>query len=128
MDSVDIQAELRRAQTDFHQLVARATPQDLRRRSDGTRWSNRQLLWHMVFGYLIVRTLMPLVHLLGRLGLSRRFAATLNALHRPFHLINYAGSAGGGLLLPPRRMAAIMDGTINALSRRPPRKPPYRSR
>ena len=118
MDSVDIQAELRRAQTDFHQLVARATPQDLRRRSDGTRWSNRQLLWHMVFGYLIVRTLMPLVHLLGRLGLSRRFAVTLNALHRPFHLINYAGSAGGGLLLPPRRMAAIMDGTINALSRR----------
>jgi len=118
MDSVDIQAELRRAQTDFHQLVARATPQDLRRRSDGTRWSNRQLLWHMVFGYLIVRTLMPLVHLLGRLGLSRRFAATLNALHRPFHLINYAGSAGGGLLLPPPRMAAIMDGTINALSRR----------
>jgi hypothetical protein len=118
MNKVDIQAELRRAQADFHQLVARATPQDLRRRSDGTRWSNRQLLWHMVFGYLIVRTLMPLVHLLGRLGLSRRFAATLNALHRPFHLINYAGSAGGGLLLPPRRMAAIMDGTINALSRR----------
>jgi len=124
MDSVDIQAELRRAQTDFHQLVARATPQDLRRRSDGTRWSNRQLLWHMVFGYLIVRTLMPLVHLLGRLGLSRRFAATLNALHRPFHLINYAGSAGGGLLLPPPRMAAIMDGTINALSRRLAAEPP----
>jgi len=124
MDSVDIQAELRRAQTDFHQLVARATPQDLRRRSDGTRWSNRQLLFHMLFGYLIVRTLMPLVHLLGRLGLSRRFAATLNALHRPFHLINYAGSAGGGLLLPPRRMAAIMDGTINALSRRLAAEPP----
>jgi hypothetical protein len=25
---------------------------DLRRRSDGTRWTNRQLLWHMVFGLL----------------------------------------------------------------------------
>ena len=61
---------------------------------------------------------MPLVHLLGRLGWSRRFAAILNALHRPFHLINYAGSAGGGLLLPPRRMAAIMDATVNALDRR----------
>ena len=124
MDSVDIQAELRRVQDDFRQLVARATPPDLRRRSVGTRWSNRQLLWHMVFGYLIVRNLMPLVHLLGRLGLSRRFAATLNALHRPFHLINYAGSAGGGLLLPPPRMAAIMDGTINALSRRLAAEPP----
>ena len=118
MNRVDIQTELRQAQTDFHQLVAGGTPQDLHRRSAGTRWTNRQLLWHMVFGYLIVRTLMPLVHQLGRLGWSRRFAAILNALHRPFHLINYAGSAAGGLLLPPRRMAAIMDATINALDRR----------
>jgi heme/copper-type cytochrome/quinol oxidase subunit 1 len=118
MDSVDIQAELRRAQTDFHQLVARATPQDLRRRSDGTRWSNRQLLWHMVFGYLIVRTLMPLVHLLGRLGWSRRFAATLNAAWRPFHQINDHGTCGGGLVLSPGRMAGLMDLTIRALTRR----------
>ena len=62
MNRRDIHAELRRAQTDFHDLVARASAQDLRRRSDGTRWTNRQLLWHMVFGYLIVRTLLPLVH------------------------------------------------------------------
>ena len=91
MDRREIAAEMRRAQADFHALVGLATAEDLRRRTDGTRWTNRQLLWHMVFGYLIVRTLMPLVHLLGRLGWSRRFAATLNALHRPFHLINYAG-------------------------------------
>ena len=118
MNRVDIQQELRQAQTDSHQLVAGATPQNLDRRSDGTRWTNRQLLWHMVFGYLIVRTLLPLVHLLGRLSWSRRFAATLNAAHRPFHLINYAGTAGGGLLLTPRRMAAVMDATIGALDRR----------
>ena len=61
MNCKDIQAELRRTQADFHDLVARASAQDLRRRSDGTRWTNRQLLWHMVFGYLIVRTLLPLV-------------------------------------------------------------------
>ena len=78
----------------------------------------------MVFGYLIVRTLLPLVHLLGRLGWSRRFAATLNAAHRPFHLINYAGSAGGGRLLTPRRMATIMDATITALDRRLARETP----
>jgi hypothetical protein len=118
MTPSDIQAELRRAQTDFHDLVARATPQDLRRRSDGTRWTNRQLMWHMVFGYLIVRTLLPLVRTLGRLGRSRGFAAALDAAHRPFHWINYAGSAGGGLLLTPRRMAAILDTTISALGRR----------
>ena len=78
----------------------------------------RQLLWHMVFGYIIVRRLMPLVHLLGRLGWSRRFAATLNALYQPFHIVNYLGSYGGGQLLSPRRMAVLMDSTVAALQRR----------
>jgi len=110
--------EMRQAQIDFHDLVARAGAADLRRRTVGTRWTNRQLMFHMVFGYLIVRTLLPLVHLLGRLGWSRRFAATLNAVWRPFHLINYLGSCGGGLVLSPRRMTALMDLTIAALTRR----------
>lgn len=72
----------------------------------------------MVFGYLIVRTLMPLVHLLGRLGWSRRFAAALNACRVPFHAINYLGSVGGGLLLRPATMAALLDRTVRALQRR----------
>ena len=110
--------EMLRVQTDFHDLVARAGAADLRRRTVGTRWTNRQLMFHMVFGYLVVRTLMPLVHVLGRLGWSRRFAATLNAAWRPFHVINYLGSCGGGLVLSPRRMTALMDLTIRALTRR----------
>jgi hypothetical protein len=72
----------------------------------------------MVFGYLIVRTLMPLVHVLGRLGWSRRFATTLNAARRPFHVINYLGSCGGGQLLSVRMMSRLMDRTVNALHRR----------
>src|SRR6476661_7295657 len=99
MDRREITDEMRRAQADFHALVDRATPADLRRRSNGTSWTNQQLMFHMVFGYLIVRTLLPLVHLLGRLGWSRRFAAVLNAAQAPFHLINYLGSVAGGTLL-----------------------------
>jgi hypothetical protein len=89
----------------------------LRRRSNGTRWTNRQLLFHMVFGYLVVRTLLPLVHALARLGHSRGFAAALNAGRRPFHVINYLGSCGGGQLLTTRGMAALLDRTIEALQR-----------
>lgn len=114
----EIDAELCRVEKDFRSLVDGVAPQDLRRRSAGTRWTNRQLLFHMVFGYLIVRSLMPLVHLLGRLGWSGRFAATLNAAWRPFHLINYLGSVGGGQLLPPVAMAALLDRTLHALRRR----------
>jgi DinB superfamily len=118
MDRTEISAELRRVQSDFDQLVQHATAADLGRRTAGTRWTNRQLLFHMVFGYLIVRTLMPLVHTLGRLGWSRRFAATLNAAHRPFHLINYLGSVAGGQVLPPPAMAAVLTRTLQALQRR----------
>jgi hypothetical protein len=100
------------------QLVDHVGRQVLRSHTDGTRWTNRQLLFHMVFGYIIVRTLMPPVRVLGRLGWSRRFAKTLNALYRPFHVINYLGSCVGGQLLSPRRMAALMDATITAIQRR----------
>ena len=72
----------------------------------------------MVFGYLIVRTLIPLVHALGRLGHSRGFAATLNAGRRPFHVINYLGSCGGGQVLTTRAMVALLDRTVDALQRK----------
>jgi hypothetical protein len=45
---------MEQAGLDFHELVKRASAEDLRRRTTGTRWTNRQLLFHMVFGYLIV--------------------------------------------------------------------------
>ena len=103
---------MERARRTFHAMVAHASAEDLRRRSNGTRWTNRQLLWHMVFGYLIVRTLMHLVRILGRLGWSRRFAGTLNAARRPFHVINYLGSCAGGLILRPTAMASVLDRSI----------------
>jgi hypothetical protein len=83
-------------------LVPDATPADLRRRSRGTRWTNRQLVFHLVFGYQIVRALLVLVRLFGRLPdrASRAFAAALDVAARPFHVINYLGSCGGGLLGP----------------------------
>src|SRR4051812_17384032 len=66
----------------------------------------------IVFGYLIVRTLIPLIHALGRLGHSRGFAATSNATRRPFHMINYLGSCGGGQIFATHAMAALLDRTI----------------
>jgi hypothetical protein len=52
---------------------------------------------------MIVRALMPLVHGFSHLpaSWSHRFAATLDAGRRPFHLFNYLGSCGGGQV-PPR--------------------------
>jgi hypothetical protein len=45
-----IAADYARAGRQVRDLIAGATPAELRRRSSGTRWTNEQLLFHMVFG------------------------------------------------------------------------------
>ena len=40
-----------------------------------------------------------------------------NACRRPFHLINYLGSCGGGQILTPQAMVALLDRTVRALHR-----------
>jgi hypothetical protein len=119
MDRTAVIEEMEQARNSFRQLLTDASSASLRRRSNGTRWTNRQLLFHMLFGYLIVRTLLPLVRALGSRpdSWSRRFAATLNSGRRPFHMINYLGSVGGGQVLPNRAMIALMDRTIRGLQR-----------
>jgi hypothetical protein len=81
---------------------------NLRRPSNGTRWTNRQLLFHMLLGYLTMRALLTLVWLFGRLpaGVSRAYARVLNAAATPFDAVNYAGSYLGGTILGRRRMGA----------------------
>ena len=118
MDPYDIGEEMRRARAEFHQLIATASREDLHRPTNGTRWTNRQLLFHMVLGYGVVRMLLPLVRTLGRLGYSRGFATALNAARRPFHLVNYLGPCLAARLLSPRAMAALLDAVIGSLRRR----------
>lgn len=119
-DRQAIHAELEQVRADLVRLVAEATAAELRRRTEGTRWTNRQMLFHMVFGYMIVRRLLPLVHGFGRLPdrYSRMFAAALNAGTRPFHGINYLGSCGGALVFHGPRLTRQLDRTLDRLHRR----------
>jgi len=118
MDRVDIVTEMREAAADFRVLLDTATSGELRGDSDGTKWTNEQLLFHMLFGYLVVRRLLPLVRILGKLpdGVSRRFAAVLNAGTRPFHVVNYLGSLGGARVLGHAGMERTFDRIVNGLA------------
>jgi hypothetical protein len=126
VDTDEIAAEMRRAAADFRSLLDNATSAELRRGSDGTRWTNEQLLFHMLFGYLLVRNLHILLCVFGRLPdrFSRAFAALLDAGTRPFHTINYLGSLGGARVLGHARMERIFDrvvaGLITSMTRRSP--------
>jgi DinB superfamily len=118
VDRGEIVGEMREAAGDFRVLLDGATSAELRRGSDGTRWTNEQLLFHMLFGYLLVRRLLPLVRLMGRLPdpASRIFAGVLNAATRPFHVINYLGSLAGARVLGHARMERIFERIVNSLT------------
>jgi len=112
--------ELRRVRVTFRRLVEGASPADLAGASDGTRWTNQQLLFHMLFGYLLMRPLFVLAEVFARLPASASggFARLLNAGTRPFHWVNYLGSCAGARVLPRQRMAEKMDKITMALEQR----------
>lgn len=114
-----VHEELERARAHFQGLVQTASAADLRRPTNGTRWTNEQLLFHMVLGYGVVRTLLPLVRTLGRLpdGFSLVFARGLNEGTRPFHVVNYWGGCAGALVLGGMRLTGQMNRTVASLHR-----------
>ena len=116
---------MEQARQDFHRLLSRANAADLRRSPDGTRWTNQQLLFHMLFGYLIVRGLLVLVRVFGLLpdGASKAFARLLDSAHKPFDLINYLGPCAGARIIPPRRMPRTLDRVIASLQSHLEREP-----
>jgi DinB superfamily len=116
----DIHAELEQARATFRTLIRASTPDDLARPSNGTRWTNRQLLFHMLFGYLITRNLRIVVKIVTRMPKpsQRGFAGALDASARPFDVINYWGSRLGGRVISPTGMVRWSDRIIASLHRR----------
>lgn len=119
MTPSSIADEIRAARDDFHSLVDNATHAELRKPSNGTKWTNEQLLFHMLFGYLLVRNLLWLVRTFSTQppSYSRTFSRGLNAVTRPFHVINYLGSLGGARVLGHRGMERVMDNVADGLIR-----------
>ncbi|OBG60764.1 hypothetical protein [Mycobacterium sp. E3339] len=82
IDRAAIAAELERVRVDFRHLIELADDQDWTKATKGTRWSNEELLFHMVFGYMVVQRLLLLVRVFGRLpgSLSHGYARLLNSV------------------------------------------------
>lgn len=113
-------ADLERARLEFHRLLDAAGPHDWGKPTRGTRWTNEQLLFHVVFGYMVVRRLLLLVQVFGRLPepFGVRFARLLNAVSTPFHAVNYYGSCAAASVYNRHRMGAKLDREIDKLQQR----------
>jgi len=122
----EIEAGYRRASEQLQAWLNSASQEGLGRRSNGTRWTNEELLFHMVFGYMVVRALLPLVHVVSRLPvpMGKAFAALLNAGTRPFDTVNYWGSRWACLVYNKQRMSRKLDKTLAAITRRLQREDP----
>lgn len=120
-----VREEMEQARQTFHRLLDNATVADLRKPTNGTKWTNEQLLFHMLFGYLIVRALLVLARIFSRLPdpASRAFARLLNVAQTPFNVVNYRGSRLGARVIPTSRMGPKFDQVIAALERRLEREP-----
>lgn len=118
VDRADIARELEMARVQFHRLLGEADHYDAwSKPTRGTRWTNEQLLFHMVFGYMIVQRLLVLVRAFGRLPdpINAVYAKILNSTTTWFHDINYYGTCAAARVYNRRRMAAKMDRVIASL-------------
>ena len=112
-------ADLERARTDFRHLLTTVREDEWVKPTSGTSWNNEQLLFHMVFGYMVVQRLLVLLRVVGRLPgrASRAFAWLLDTCARPFHRINYYGSCLAAKVYNRNRMGAKLDRVVDALQR-----------
>jgi len=87
---------------DFDRLVTNAATELLDGPTAGTKWTNRELLFHLWFGQRITRVFIPLIGGFSRLppGASLAWARLLAAATEPHEWINYTASKLGGRLVP----------------------------
>ena len=102
---------------DFRKIILAVPDDELDLPSIGTRWTNRQLLFHMALGQNIALAGIPLLGLVSHLppSASRNWSRLLDACAGPYNWVNWAGSAAGGKVLTPRAMLGMMDRTTRMI-------------
>jgi hypothetical protein len=119
-DRQRIRDELQERRQRFRATLDSSSAEELKRPSIGTRWTNEELLFHMLFGYIIVVVLARMVELFGLLPrpATKRFASLLNALTRPFDVANYWGARLGAKVYTRSRMGPKFDRTIASITKK----------
>jgi hypothetical protein len=104
-------SELEDSRLTFHTLLNSLSDEDLQRVSRNPPWTNKQILFHMVFGFFLLPSLIIIVLLFGRLPrtFSKLFATLLNMTVRPFNVINSLGPRGGGRVFTRKGLSKVYD-------------------
>jgi hypothetical protein len=116
---VAIRTRLIRARSDFHQLLDSLSEDDLKRQSKNEGWKNREILFHMVFGFQLILVLGPMLRFWSRLPdrYSKMFANALNFSTGPFNWINGMAPRVGGRIFTGRRLRRRFESIHRSLIR-----------
>jgi hypothetical protein len=122
-----LRADLELARVEFHALIDSVSEQAWADRSHNPAWTNGQVLFHILLGFILVRPLADLLILFGRLpaGCSKVFAGILNLATPLFNRINAIGPRiGAGWLGRAgiiRRFDQVQGGLLTRVDRFQPR-------
>src|SRR5450759_2796473 len=100
-----VRADVEWIARDYWAILKAARPEELDLPTNGTAWTNRQLLFHMLLGQRVTRMVIVVMGVFSRLpaGASRAWAAGMAAVTPLYHRLNFAGCLGGGRLITVAR-------------------------
>jgi len=106
-----VAAELEDARRGFHEMLASLSPEDWEGPSRNRAWTNGQLLFHIMFGFLLVPPLWRIMQLFGRLpaNWSRTFARVLDYSTPLYNWINGLLPRLGTRVYGPEALARTYD-------------------
>jgi hypothetical protein len=112
-----IRSDLDATRSVFHAILGTLSEEDFRRQSLNPGWTNGEILAHMLFGFIVVIVLLPMVRAWGRLPeeSSKPFARLLNSLTGPFNWFNAWGARMQGNVFTHKQIGPLYDRVYGAL-------------
>ncbi len=115
----DLELKLARARDRFHDALGSVPAAAWRAPSANPGWTNAQLMFHVLLGFILVPPLLGILRLMARLpgGVDRAFARLLNASTPLFNWVNALGPRVGARLLTRAAMGRQFDRVHHRLRR-----------
>jgi DinB superfamily len=115
-----IRIELEETRREFHALLASLSAADWDAPSRNPAWTNGQLIFHMVFAFMLIPSLFWLIRFWSCLpgSYSRAFARVLDFSTPLFNWVNALGPRGQATVFGRRRAGSIYDRVHRSILRK----------
>jgi len=116
----NVAADLATVRCQFHALLDSLSQEDWDNPSRNPAWTNGQLVYHMLFAFMLIPSLFWMIRFWSRLPgwASRGFAAVLNFSTPLFDRVNALGPRGQERLFGRERASRLLDRRLDSIDRK----------